>query len=142
MKPERNPFDFFEKLVNFDDEERADRMFSPWSGQSSSYQVHRHDDQVLVDIEVPGVPSKNLKVEVLNTASCIVQWSGQRRQRIDGETKHVPFSDRLRLGSSVECDKLAANLSHGLLTLSVPMKPKEEQQDANTGRSIPIVTVD
>jgi hypothetical protein len=46
----------------------------------SSYQIHEDGDQVSVEVEMPGVAAKDLKVEVWqpNPNSCVVQWSGQK----------------------------------------------------------------
>lgn len=124
-----------------------------WSS-SSSYQVHQDQDQVSIEIDVPGVPASDLKVEVVQNAlqSCIVQWSGQRGSRWGGRGEKTTTSDgndvadqyqqslstlsnRIRLGPHVDCDKLSAHLSHGVLQLKAPLK---EQEDVSASRSIPI----
>jgi HSP20 family molecular chaperone IbpA len=47
----------------------------------SSYQMHQDQNEVSIDIDMPGVDKKDLNVEVsqnIATQSCTVQWSGQR----------------------------------------------------------------
>jgi HSP20 family molecular chaperone IbpA len=111
----------------------------------SSYEVHRDENQVQVDVDVPGVASKDLKVEVLNTPACVVQWSGSRkllRTNNKGEEEAAAtttFANRLRLGSSVECEKLAANMSHGVLRLTAPLKERGESLGP---RTIPVTERD
>ena len=84
---------------------------SSWQRQqqlSSRYDVHRDENQVQVDVDVPGVASKDLKVEVLHNAMCVIQWSGSRRRAERNnnsnnkqQSEHT-FANRLRLGSSVD----------------------------------------
>jgi HSP20 family molecular chaperone IbpA len=136
---------------------------------SSSYQIHQDDEQVSVEIDVPGVAAKDLKVEVVmqnknnyassSHPSCTVQWNGHRTTSIhqrgagggrtdddgdNGTSQHhqkfvLPtFSNRIRLGPHVDCDKLSAHLSHGILHLRAPLKERREGDDEPEVRSIPI----
>ena len=125
---------------------------------SSSYQIHQDGKEVTIDVDLPGVSAKELKVEVLqNIQSCVVQWSGQRKQQrqqqrpkadrygrhqspssssSSSNTSTIPsFDNRLRLGPQVDCDNLTANLSHGILTMKAPMK---DVQEGATVRSIEV----
>jgi HSP20 family molecular chaperone IbpA len=114
----------------------------------SSYQIHEDGDQVSVEVEMPGVAAKDLKVEVWqpNPNSCVVQWSGQKsvgrgppghkESQQQQQQQPVQFSNRLRFGPQVDCDQVAANLSRGILWLTAPVKAKTE--DTPQTRSIPI----
>jgi HSP20 family molecular chaperone IbpA len=116
--------------------------------QSTSYQIHQDGKEVTIEVDLPGVSAKELKVEVLqNIQSCVVQWSGQRKRRNEHNDARASgyqtsssmssssFNNRLRLGPQVECDNLTANLSNGILTMKAPMK--EVQETANV-RSVPV----
>ncbi len=133
-----------------------------WS-TSSSYQLHQDHKEVSIEVDMPGVAGKDLKVEVLQGAasqSCTVQWSGERadgRRRTtttattpggrDGDDDQAramdqlmrpppTFSNRIRLGPHVDCDRLTAHLSRGVLHLRAPVKAPQE--DVPAVRSIPI----
>ena len=123
--------------------------------QSSSYQIHQDGKEVTIDVDLPGVSAKELKVEVLqNIQSCVVSWSGQRKQRNSHSTDQQQygrhphqtssssfssFNNRLRLGPQVDCDKLTANLSHGILTMKAPVK---ELQETATVRNVEVTEHD
>jgi HSP20 family molecular chaperone IbpA len=92
--------------------------------------------QVQVQVDAPGVSKEDLKVEVVNMPACVVQWSGhcgnQRTATKDDGTnatyhQFATFSHRLRLGSSVDCEKLSANLSRGVLRMTAPIKKEHGQ---------------
>jgi HSP20 family molecular chaperone IbpA len=117
---------------------------------SSSYQIHQDGKEVTIDVDLPGVSAKELKVEVLqNIQSCVVQWSGERKQRHQQPQQQLSrngmassssslsssFNNRLRLGPQIDCDKFTANLSHGMLTMKAPVKDMEE---TSTVRSVQV----
>lgn len=94
-----------------------------------------------MQVDAPGIAKEDLTVEVVNMPACVVQWSGQRGGNDDDNATYhrhqfATFSHRLRLGSSVDCKKLSANLSRGVLSMSAPIKKKEDQVPEI--RSIPI----
>jgi HSP20 family molecular chaperone IbpA len=96
---------------------------------------------------MPGVAVKDLKVEVLNTPTCVVQWSGGRgnkeQRQCDERSYHhhvAVLSHRVRLGNSVDCEKLSANLSRGILRMTAPIK--KHQDEPPQTRSIPITERD
>jgi cystathionine gamma-synthase len=86
MPFEGSPFEsFFRPMGMFGDDEQvmsSNRFpFSSWNPHHeigyyhSSYQIHEGEDQVKIDVDVPaGVASKDLKVEVLNTAPACKQF--------------------------------------------------------------------
>ena len=176
--PGDGPFDRLLRSVFFDDEadeefggsSRGDVLMPGWphhephhrlvgmmSPQNSGYQVHKDDHEIQVDIDLPGVAAKDVKVEVWNhrqhpPSSCVVQWSGERavRQRRGGgdnsndiatSSSKMRFANRIRLGPSVDCDQLAANLSRGVLKLTAPLKQLQPEESQGP-RSIPIATQD
>ena len=160
------PFDrFFRSMEGFDDNEDEDDMLDPFPSNllfppphsrrdnhnsihgGSNYQIHRSDHQVEIDVDLPGVSSQDVKVDVLNTPACVVQWAGERKRSFSSSSSSPPssalFTNRLRLGTSVDCEQLKANLSRGVLRLTAPLKepqPQTPQKDAgpNQSRIIPI----
>ena len=149
----------FDRLFRsaFDETELDDQMMSH---NNRGYHVHKDEHEIQVDVDLPGVAAKDVTVKVWNNnntqqpygGGCVVQWSGQRAMRRGqqsggGEDNHndsiaaappaaLPFANRIRLGSSVDCDQLAANLSRGVLRLTAPLR--EEQNETPGPRSIPI----
>lgn len=109
----------------------------------SSYQIHQDQRGVEVTIDVPVIAADNLKVQVLEAyaPNCVVQWSCQRRTTSKQHNKTSSFSERVRLGPSVDCDQLAANLSRGVLKLTAPTKQQKTGQVEQV-RSIPITEHD
>jgi HSP20 family molecular chaperone IbpA len=110
--------------------------FPMMRGGGTNYQIHQDQNSVTIDVELPGVAAKDLIVEVVipNPSTCVVQWRGDRKQ--GGRGQPTTISNRLRLGSQVDCDELAANLSYGILRLTAPVK--EVLQESSTTRAIPI----
>jgi HSP20 family molecular chaperone IbpA len=141
-------FDRLFRALQDDDEMGFGSLSQQIPGQQlsyrSSYEIHGDENQMYVDIDVPGVAAKDLKVEVFDTPACVVQWSGSRKLRHkeggkDEKTSTTTFANRLRLGPSVDCEKLAANLSHGVLRVTAPMKERHESLGV---RTIPVTEQD
>jgi HSP20 family molecular chaperone IbpA len=86
MPFEGSPFEsFFRPMGMFDYDEQVMSSnifpFSSWNPHHamgyyhSAYQIHKGEDQVKIYVDVPGVASEDLKVEVLNTA--LQDWCEQ-----------------------------------------------------------------
>ncbi|KAG7370606.1 Hsp20/alpha crystallin family protein [Nitzschia inconspicua] len=115
---------------------------------ASGYHIHQDQNKVSIEIEVPGVAAKDLTVETwqpTNSRSCVIQWSGQRTNRgiatTDNHQQQRPsnqFSNRIRMGPQVDCDRISANLSRGILWLTAPLKEPPVEGEPPTIRSIPI----
>jgi HSP20 family molecular chaperone IbpA len=129
-----NPLDYlFRQLNDLHEEEENGHYHSTVFG--SNYQVHQDQNHVSIDVEVPGVAAKDLTVDVVqpNPYTCVVRWKGERKQV---GRQPMLVANRIRLGPQVDCDQLAANLSHGILRLTAPIK--EAWQTPASSRSIPI----
>lgn len=111
--------------------------------QRASYHIHQDKQNVHVEFDVPGARKEDMSVEVVDIPSCVIEFgqSVNRRPTIEGDAQHrqfssSSFSQRLRLGPSVDCEKISANLSRGVLRLTVP---KKEEKDVRPDRlSVPI----
>lgn len=114
---------------------RSSRRSSSNNALCSSYSIQQDNHGVQVAVDIPSdVNGEDLKVEVLKSIpSCVVQWSG------NNSAKNQRFSERVRLGSRVDCDRLVASLSQSenVLRLSAPSKQAMRQQDTKP-RSVPI----
>ena len=132
-----------------DDNGGEDTLFSSFPSpgairqafSSSSYAYQEDDSQVSISMDLPGVRAKDLQLNLLssgpNQNSCIVELQAQRMLRNQEQTK-ATFKERFSLGgyhNNVDCEKLAANLSRGVLTLTAP---KKEPSPVKPKRSIPI----
>jgi len=154
--PGEGPFDRIFRSVFDDDDDFRDGGMFPGLPQhagmprQSGYHVHQDEKEIQVDVDLPGVAAKDVQVQVWDrTPTCVVQWSGERAVRrpaggVDSPTSNrrgsgnVQFANRIRLGPSVDCSQLAANLSRGVLRLTAPLK--EKQEASNGPRSIHIST--
>lgn len=114
--------------------------------------VHQDSNEIQVDVDLPGVGAKDVQVQVWNpnhyaAGGCVVQWSADRtvRRPRSGEDEAAEqntirrVGNGMKLGPSVDCDQLVANLSRGVLTLKAPIK-KELLNSNQVPRSIPIST--
>jgi len=111
--------------------------------QQSSYHIHQDNQNVHVEFDVPGARKEEMRVDVVDIPSCVVEFgqSVNRRPRTGGDSQYhqfstSSFSQRLRLGPSVDCEKMSANLSRGVLRLSAPIKEKKDRKPERL--SIPI----
>jgi HSP20 family molecular chaperone IbpA len=124
-------------------------------GSTSGYHIHQDSKQVVIEVEVPGVAAQDLKVETwyrqhFNQPNCMIQWTGQRLkqkqpitvgQEEESQQQSNPvaqFANRIHLGPQVDCDHISANLSRGILWLSVPKKKSISEENFPSTRSIPI----
>ena len=129
--------------------------------QSSSYSMHQDDKQVTIQMEVPGMDSKDILVEVTKPDDDLLPQEIQTQQyvppqyrctvditaggvgqqpmslkptrghQMEGDdalnNRSVPkFQQRFQLGnSSVDCNRISAELSRGILTLTAPKKEEK-----------------
>merc|ERR1712137_1395277 len=79
------------------------------------------EDKVTLTLDVPGVKSADLKVEVVNGFLTV---SGARKQQ-NGRAS-FRFSRKFGLDEQVDTRNLKANLSNGVLVVTAPKFPKPE----------------
>ena len=104
--------------------------FDTWT---PSMDVHESDDAFTVRAEVPGVDAKDLEVSVTDN---VLTLSGEKKLKKESKENDVFRSERftgtfqrsLALPEGVDAGKVAAELAHGVLTLTIPKaetaKPK------------------
>merc|ERR1712137_915609 len=79
------------------------------------------EDKVTLTLDVPGVKSADLKVEVVNGFLTV---SGSRKQQ-NGRAS-FQFNRKFGLDEQVDTRNLKANLSNGVLVVTAPKFPKPE----------------
>ncbi|CAJ1966774.1 unnamed protein product [Cylindrotheca closterium] len=111
--------------------------------QRASYRMHQDNQNVYVEFDVPGTKKEEMNLEVVDIPSCVIEFgqSANRRPTMEGDARFrqfssSSFSQRLRLGPSVDCEKMSANLSRGVLRLSAPIKEEKDRKPVRL--SIPI----
>ena len=129
--------DIVPSLDNF-----LDKFFYGWPAFESNYDltwspnvdINETDNDFILDVELPGIDKKDIKVEVKDDVLLI---SGERRQEKKTENakssrieRHYGKYERtFRLPDTVLTDNLAAKYKDGILTLTLPktekVKPKE-----------------
>lgn len=85
--------------------------------------VYETDDAYVVEVDLPGVKSKDINIEVVGNELAITGELKQterkgllrRKQRRVGE-----FEFRIALPREVDADQIEANLADGVLTVRIP----------------------
>jgi len=100
----------------------------PASGFTPPLDVRETDDEYLVLIDLPGVSSEEVSIEVSDR---VLSVSGSREPVGAGEEQfserpHGSFMRTLTLPQDVDEEKIAADYNDGVLELHVP-KPVEQQ---------------
>jgi HSP20 family protein len=114
-----------------------DSFFYGWPSQNSEVKgywnprvdVHENEKSVYLDIDLPGIDKKDIKVEVKDHTLTI---SGERKEEHKSEDSRCYRSERsygkfersFNLSDTVESDKVAAEYKNGVLTLTVPKTEK------------------
>ncbi len=91
--------------------------------------IHDFEKEVSIDVEIPGIPKEDIKVEVKNG---LLTVSGERKQERKTETpggsrveRHYgKFERSFLLPDTVNEEKIKAGYSNGVLTLTLPKTEK------------------
>jgi HSP20 family protein len=101
----------------------------------------RRGDELLVFLDVPGVPIDNIDLTVeRNVVSVRVHREPTRQEGdevIISERPYGDFARQLFLGDNLDPDRMSADTSDGVLTLTIPVseksKPRRIQLGARAG---------
>jgi HSP20 family protein len=115
---------------------------SMWKAFQLNSGVHVHEDDSIysVSIDLPGIKPSDLCLKLEDNGKTI-HLSGHRKFNSgDGSgTSESKFVRRFTVGDDMDVEKLTANLSDGVLTLSAPKKapptPITRQIEITTGSS-------
>ena len=119
---------FFTRWTSF--ERDTEYIWSP------KVDVHETDKDILIDVEVPGLEKKDIKVEVKNNNLTISGESKSERKTEEAQTCRVErrygkFERTFGLPDTVQTDKVTAAYKNGILNLTLPKTekaiPKEVQ---------------
>ena len=117
--------DFFNRFLygrpGFD--RKSDYNWSP------SVDVDETDKDVTIDVELPGIDKKDVKVEVKdNTLTISGERTGEKKQEDRNcclsERYYGKFQRSFSLSDSVQTDKISAKYKNGVLTLTLPKTEK------------------
>lgn len=122
----------------------VDRFFTRWPSVerdteytwSPRVDVHETDKDILIDVEVPGIEKKDIKVEVKNNNLTISGESKTERKTEEAqcfrvERRYGKFERTFGLPDTIQTDKVTAAYKNGILNLTLPKTekaiPKEVQ---------------
>ena len=86
---------------------------------SPRYDIKYNEHDVVMTVEVPGYASEDIEVEV-KSGGRVLSVSAQKESRDEEHAFSSHFHQSFTLDPGVETDKLTANLSDGILTLTAP----------------------
>ena len=119
----RDPYSLARELLNWDPFFTA----RPASAFAPAFEVKETTDAFILKADVPGVEEKDLDIAVHNGV-LTVSGSRQAEERKDGESyaiyerQYGSFSRSFALPDLADGDRIAANLTNGVLTLTVAKK--------------------
>jgi HSP20 family protein len=96
----------------------------------------RDDQHLTVYIDMPGVAADDLDVSVEQnelTVSAERRWRDDDKQVVASERPQGTFTRRLQLSDAFDMDGLEANLSEGVLEITVPISERSKQRKVEIG---------
>jgi HSP20 family protein len=122
----------FPSLRRMFDIEPSWRSASSFSFSAPAIDMSEDEKVYKISAELPGIDAKDIDVSVSGDTLVI---KGEKRQEKEGKDKNYHFSERaygsfqrsFQLPSSVDRDKVAADFSKGVLTITLP-KTAEAQK--------------
>lgn len=123
----------FPSLRRMFDFEPAWRPMSSFSVSAPPIDVSEDEKAYKIAAELPGLDAKDVDVSV--TGNMLV-LRGEKRQEAEQKDKNYYFSERaygafqrsFELPTSVDRDKIAADFSKGVLTISLPKTAEAQKQ--------------
>jgi HSP20 family protein len=117
-----DPFSILDRV--FDDE-----YFPVLSARSPAVDVREKDNRYFIEVELPGVSEKDLKLELKNellTLSTEKKEEGKTESGkwIRRERRESYFSRSFELPEDADGEKIQASFKDGLLTIELPKKPE------------------
>ena len=91
--------------------------------------VHETDKELLIDVEVPGLEKKDIKVEVKDNTLTISGERKYEKKDKEGETcrlerRYGKFERTFGLSETLKSDKITASYKNGVLNLKLPKTEK------------------
>jgi HSP20 family protein len=96
--------------------------------------VHETDNEVLLDVELPGIEKNDVKVEVKDGVLTI---SGERKLERKGkedgyrsvERRYGRYERSFGLGETVNAEKITASYKNGVMTITLPKVEKAKPRE-------------
>ncbi|MBF2000045.1 MAG: Hsp20/alpha crystallin family protein [Synechococcales cyanobacterium C42_A2020_086] len=117
----------FDRLLPSGDGEIRSLTFVP------SAEMEETDDAIHLRLEVPGMESKDLEVEVTEESVSIrgerkTESKTEARGMIRSEFHYGKFERRISLPAHIQTDKVQAECKNGVLTLMLPKVESEQRK--------------
>ena len=123
------------------DELRDQLISGGRSPRSFPMDAYRRGEEFLVHLDLPGIDPATVEVTVENQVMTV---SVERRfEQLEGDEIIVSerpqgrFSRQLRLGSTIDTDRIAASYQDGVLTITLPVSERARPRQIRVGRGGP-----
>ncbi len=123
------------------DELRDQLISGGRSPRSFPMDAYRRGEEFFVHLDLPGINPETVEVTVENQVLTI---SVERRfEQLEGDEIIVSerpqgrFSRQLRLGSTIDTDRIAASYHDGVLTITLPVSERARPRQVRVGRGGP-----
>ena len=95
--------------------------------------VYETDDEVVIEVEIPGIDRKDVKITVEEN---ILKISGEKKVEREQKGKNYYYVERsagkferaIRLPDYVDVEKIKAEYKNGVLTIRVPKKEERKKK--------------
>ena len=103
-----------------------------------AFDAVREADAVTLYFDVPGITADDIEVHVERNELTITAtrvWSGEDKETLVNERPQGSFTRRVMLSDALDADRLEADLSEGVLTVTIPVgeRSKPRKIDVTTG---------
>lgn len=129
-------------MLRFDPLREFDRLTRETQERTTpavmAFDAVRDEGSVTLYFDVPGISAEDLEVSVERNELTIAAtriWSGDDKETLVSERPQGSFTRRVMLSDALDTDRMEANLSEGVLELTIPVseKSKARKIDVTTG---------
>lgn len=125
----------FDPLREFDRLTRETRERAP---SVLAFDAVREQESVTLYFDVPGISADDIEVHVERNELTITAtrvWRGEDEGTLVNERPQGSFTRRVMLSDALDADRLQADLSEGVLTVTIPVseRSKPRKIDVTTG---------
>ena len=127
-------FDDWFDLPDFRDLDKAEkRLYGRHAERLMRTDVHEHDDHFEVDIDLPGFSKDEIKIELNNgylqvsAAKGLDKDENSKKGKLIRQERYAGAMERsFYVGDGITEEDIKATFKHGVLSLSIPKKEKEQ----------------
>ncbi len=131
MLPVVNNRNYLSGLFNdfFDDNWMRERFSNEYSNTVPAVNIAEEKDAFKIEVAAPGLNKKDFKIDVHNNLLTISseakhEVEDTKENYVRKEFSYSTFKRSFSLPDSIDSDKIKANQSEGILTVSIPKKPE------------------